>query len=30
VKLTVNLKAAHRLGMEIPKSILDQANMIIQ
>jgi ABC-type uncharacterized transport system substrate-binding protein len=30
VKLTVNLKAAHRLGMEIPKSVLDQANVIIQ
>jgi putative tryptophan/tyrosine transport system substrate-binding protein len=30
VKLTVNLKAAHRLGMEIPKSVLDQANAIIQ
>lgn len=30
VKLTVNLKAAHKLGMEIPKSILDQATTIIQ
>jgi ABC-type uncharacterized transport system substrate-binding protein len=30
VKLTVNLKAAHKLGVEIPKGILDQATAIIQ
>jgi putative ABC transport system substrate-binding protein len=30
VKLTVNLKAAQKLGMEIPKTVLDKANTIIQ
>jgi putative ABC transport system substrate-binding protein len=30
VKLTVNLKAAQKLGLAIPKSILDRANTIIQ
>lgn len=30
VKLTVNLKAAQKLGMEIPKSVLDRASSIIQ
>jgi putative ABC transport system substrate-binding protein len=30
VKLTVNLKAAQKLGMEIPRSILDRANTVIQ
>jgi putative ABC transport system substrate-binding protein len=30
VKLTVNLKAAQKLGMEIPKSILDKATTVIQ
>ena len=30
VKLTVNLKAAEKLGIEIPKSLLGSANSIIQ
>jgi putative ABC transport system substrate-binding protein len=30
VRLTVNLKAAQKLGMEIPKSILGAANNVIQ
>ena len=30
VKLTVNLKAAEKLGIEIPKSLLGTANSIIQ
>lgn len=30
VRLTVNLKAAQKLGMEIPKSILAAANSVIQ
>jgi putative tryptophan/tyrosine transport system substrate-binding protein len=30
VRLTVNLKAAQKLGMEIPKSILASANSVIQ
>ncbi len=30
VKLTVNLKAAQKLGMEIPRSILEKADQIIQ
>jgi putative ABC transport system substrate-binding protein len=30
VKLTVNLKAAQKLGMEIPKSILEKATTLIQ
>ena len=30
VKVTVNLKAAQKLGMEIPRSILEKANQIIQ
>lgn len=30
VRLTVNLKAAQKLGMEIPKSILGAANTVIQ
>ncbi len=30
VKLTVNLKAAQKLEMEIPRSILEKADQIIQ
>ncbi len=30
VKVTVNLKAAQKLGMEIPRSILEKADQIIQ